>query len=98
MTNGEKYKTAKERGAAFKDFCRWNYHCEKCPAYLKLTDGYNYCNFVWLDLEAPMSAKEAADILEKFNNWRNGDGMFIQAVDITKALNKAIEILRSVKE
>lgn len=48
MTNGEKFKTAKERSAAFKKFCERT--CNNCPLDEECTNG-NDCNFVWLELE-----------------------------------------------
>lgn len=85
MTNGEKYKSVEERTAAFDDYCENKQH--NCIACKLLTFTRN-CRFAWLELEVPLTAKEVADILknppspEKFN-W---------------AFNRAIEILRNIKE
>lgn len=49
MTNGEKYKTAKERWVAFKRFCSFQPHgCNECELS-KCTDCE--CRFEWLNLE-----------------------------------------------
>ena len=53
MTNEQKYKTAKERGEAFTEWCRRKSSCRKCEA-----DKFTYggtrggCQFYWLALEA----------------------------------------------
>lgn len=51
MTNGEKFKTAEERSAAWNEYCRIHYdvsgnRCSECPLW-KLGE----CRFTWLDLE-----------------------------------------------
>jgi hypothetical protein len=98
MTNAEKYKTAKERSAAFVMFCG-NKGCQKCP--LQQTESTS-CRFAWLELEAPMSAKEVADILEEQNKWYGGVGVGVCAPytpkDYRAAIDRAIEILRSVND
>lgn len=51
MTNGEKYKTAEERSAAFRKFCSVilrRSRCAKCPLRNSSSDK---CEFEWLDLE-----------------------------------------------
>lgn len=51
MTNGEKFKTAKERADAFAKFC-WNQlenSCGECPC--RATG--ESCRFSWLELPAP---------------------------------------------
>jgi Lar family restriction alleviation protein len=48
ITNGEKYKTAKERGEAFIKFCN-SHNCSNCP--LPGWDALSRCSFHWLDLE-----------------------------------------------
>lgn len=53
MTNGEKYKGAKERSRAFEAFCdAVDGDCDECP--LRFTErGLTYeCLLKWLDLEA----------------------------------------------
>lgn len=55
MTNGEKYKTAKTRERAFKEFCNKN-NCfdGNCPVIQKILSFKKKsarCSFVWLDLE-----------------------------------------------
>jgi Lar family restriction alleviation protein len=49
MTNGERFKTAEERGRAYARFC--NAHplgCDGCELYEHAGDA---CGFAWLDLE-----------------------------------------------
>lgn len=105
MTNAEKYKTAKEREEAFVIFCdakKWE--CVTCPL-----GGGKDCKFAWLDLEAEeeqMTTSEVADILEEYNKWRKDDGEYADAGvkrDITPkelgiAIDRAVEILRNIKE
>lgn len=109
MTNAEKFKTAKERGAAFENFCKKFWRCDLCPIYRKSSNEENYCRFDWLDLEAeeePLSASEVAVILEEHNLWRRGEGEYAEPgvwcphtpKQLSKAIDRAIEILRSVKE
>lgn len=49
MTNGEKFKTAKERALAFDKFCRGQ--CAKCPISSRKDCNDDKCEFIWLDLE-----------------------------------------------
>lgn len=49
MTNGEKYKTAKERQMAFKQFCK-SHVCAGCPFYD--SRAMHGCIFNWLEMEA----------------------------------------------
>lgn len=100
MTNAEKFKTAKEREVAFREFCQKN-RCDKCPAYRNLSDNYNYCTFVWQDLEAPLTASEVADILAKYIAWRKGDhGQPSPCTweELNTVIDRAVEILQNVKE
>lgn len=107
MKNYEKYKNAKERKKAFCAYCRGQ-RCLECPL-----NNYNACQsecaLAWLDLEADeakMTADEVADILEEYNKWRRDDGEYADAGvkrDITPkelgiAIDRAVEILRDVKE
>lgn len=97
MTNTEKYKTAKEREEAFRKFCGAS-GCNTCP--VRQSEMIS-CRFAWLDLEADeekMTASKVADILEEFNRWRDGEGEYITPKDFPKVLNRAVEILRSIKE
>ena len=48
MKNFEKYKTAKERHAAFREWC-YGKRCVKCD--LRDVRCGQYCAFAWLDLE-----------------------------------------------
>ena len=57
MTNGEKYKTAKQRERAFDKFCidihKNNGYCYNCPAArIARKKKIMRCSFVWLDMEA----------------------------------------------
>lgn len=90
MTNQEKYKTAKERGLAFRDFCRGWTDCEKCPAFQKTSDSYNYCNYVWLEFEAQQSATEVADILDRHSHLSN----YGAPKELVEAIARASELLR----
>lgn len=103
MTNAEKFKTTKEREEAFSKFCE-AHECSTCP----LKEDGNY-RFSWLELEAEeekMTASEVADILAEHNKWRRGEGEYVGAgakCNITPkelgiAIDRAVEILRSVKE
>lgn len=51
MTNAEKFKTAEGQTEAYKDFCKMQTSCLRCPAYCERTCAM--CQFVWLGLEAP---------------------------------------------
>lgn len=90
MTNQEKYKNAKERGLAFRDFCRGWTDCEKCPAFQKTSDNYNYCNYVWLEFEAQQSATEVADMLDKYSDLDN----YGAPIELHEAIVRAVELLR----
>ena len=52
MTNGEKFKTAEERIAGWREYCKKHYsedkNCSECPLW-KL--GALECRFPWLELE-----------------------------------------------
>lgn len=109
MTNAEKFKTAKERGTAFTSYCKRFWQCELCPVYRKSSDEVNYCILDWLDLEAeeePLSASEVANILAEYNLWRRGEGAYSEPgvwcpytpKQLSQAVDRAVEILRSVKE
>ena len=54
MTNGEKFKTAKERMEAFKYFCEQHklMGCRDCPCWQVGKNWGLKCTFLWLDLEA----------------------------------------------
>lgn len=77
MTNAEKYKTPRERHAAFIKFCEANNDgdsCKNCPLYSKTTGIANagiYCDFLWLDLEAdndtPTSSELIKNLTERVN-------------------------------
>jgi hypothetical protein len=77
MTNAEKYKTPRERHAAFIKFCEANKDgdsCKNCPLYSKTTGIANagiYCDFLWLDLEAdndtPTSSELIKNLTERVN-------------------------------
>ena len=49
MTNGEKFKTAEERFAAFIKFCEGCPGCKKCE--LSKYSEVGKCKFAWLELE-----------------------------------------------
>lgn len=93
MTNAEKYKTAKERWAALGKFCQKFQRCEECPAYKRSSDE-NICKFDWLELEAPMTAKEVADILAEHSKWRRGEGKYAGSEVLGIVLERAVELLR----
>jgi hypothetical protein len=77
MTNAEKYKTPRERHAAFIKFCEANNGddgCDNCPLFSKTTGIANagiYCDFLWLDLEAdddtPTSSELIKNLTERVN-------------------------------
>lgn len=95
MTNGEKFKTAKEREEAFKKFCNER-NCGTCPLYEE--EG---CKFAWLDLEAPLTADEVADTLAKYSTWRQGSKEFSSPCtweEVNTAIDRAVELLRNIKE
>lgn len=106
MTNVEKYKTVEERTKAFREYCN-GLKCTECPiCEHTATRG---CGFAWLDLEAEeeeMTAAEVADILEEHNKWRRGEGEYaeagakcsITAEELGTAIDRAVKILRNVKE
>lgn len=50
MTNGEKFKTAKERVIEFERFCTSTTDCGACV--LKNCREMDECRYAWLDLEA----------------------------------------------
>ena len=52
MTNGEKYKTSKERRLAFGQFCKSHRECEKCPIVGSSNESPWGCMFTWLEMEA----------------------------------------------
>lgn len=61
MKNSEKYKTYKERGEAFQDFCRGKVVCERCPLYTQARkQGSTWCSYVWLELEAEEEKEDDA--------------------------------------
>lgn len=97
MTNQEKYKTAKEREAAFLKFCNAQ-ECVHCPLSNNDEDD---CRYLWLELAAPTTknAKEVADILAKYNAWRKSDNASYPETysEITGIIDQAIDILRNVK-
>lgn len=87
MTNAEKYKTVEERTAAFNDYCKERQHsCVDCKIQTFTRD----CRFRWLELEAPLTAKDVADILDGRNPYVNAR--------LSEAFDRAIEILRSIEE
>lgn len=103
MTNGDKYKSAKERGAAFMLFCQKFMRCEECPAFRLSSAENNYCRFDWLEIEAEeekMTAEEVANILAEHNKWCRGAGICAPHTpkELSKAFDRAVEILRSVKD
>lgn len=51
MQNFEKYKTAKERTNAFKNFCDLYKECQGCPLAEKAIRENTYCSYLWLDLD-----------------------------------------------
>ena len=51
MTYGEKYKTLKERGDAFIEFCNSHHSCSDC-AISNIKKPKDPCAFIWLALEA----------------------------------------------
>lgn len=52
MTNGEKYKTVKERLMAFKHFCESHHECEKCPLVGCSNEPPFGCVFGWLEMKS----------------------------------------------
>lgn len=95
MTNAEKYTTAKERIQAFTKFCD-AHNCSTCPL-----DTAGDCKYHWLELEASLTAKEVANILAGYNTWRKGDRgqpSPCKWEEVNTAIDRAVEILRSVKE
>lgn len=59
MTNGEKFKTAEERGEEFSKFCRSHQQrgCAECELSGCSGDKCK-CHYVWLDLEYKEELKE----------------------------------------
>lgn len=109
MNNAEKYKTVKERLTAFNAFCHSFPRCDECPVHKRSSEEGDYCKFIWLELEAEeeqMTISEVADILTEHNKWRRGEGEYADAgakCNITPkelgiAIDRAVEILRSIKE
>lgn len=107
MTNAERFKTANERWAAFDAFCRRFSRCCECPACK--SSNVTHCTFDWLELEAEeeqMTATEVADILTEHNKWRRGQGEYAEAgakcnitpKELGTAIDRAVEILRNIKE
>lgn len=98
MTNGEKYKSVEERTKAFDEYCESKERfCINC----KLTAFKRNCHFAWLELEAPLTASEVTNILEKYIKWRKDDrGQPSPCTweDTNTAITRAIELLRGVKE
>lgn len=108
MTNAEKYQTAEERERAFERFCGGR-DCNTCPLDKPgKTRGVPLsCRFPWLDLEAEeMTISEVADILAEHNKWRRGRGEYAEAgakcnitpEELGTAIDRAVEILRNIKE
>ena len=95
MTNGEKYKTPEERTKAFREHCKGK-ACGECPLYDK--NGTIHCAFKWLKFEAPMSATEAANILETYNKDVGDNGIMFRTLALYKAIARAVEILRGLEE
>ena len=54
MTNGEKYKTAKERESAFADYCDSHEVCFECPLHDRVEPPFK-CKAAWLKMVAPES-------------------------------------------
>lgn len=54
MTNGEKFKSAKERATEFRKFCKPK-RCEDCV--FKNSSNSNECHFLWLELEHNVKLK-----------------------------------------
>lgn len=77
MTNAEKYKTARERHAAFIKFCEANNDgdsCKNCPLYSKTTGIANagiYCDFLWLDLEAEEDTPTSSELIKSLTESVN---------------------------
>lgn len=101
MTNAEKYKSAEERTKAFDEYCESKERfCINC----KLTAFRRNCHFAWLELEAPLTASEVADVLAELNKWRRGEYVdtgakcSITPEEFGIAIDRAIELLRSIKE
>lgn len=100
MTNQEKFKTARERQKGFDEFCIGK-SCAGCPLR-----GDVECKFRWLELDAPLTAKEVVNILAKYNQWRMGEGAYGEPgvlcpytpKQLSVVIDRAVEILRNVKE
>lgn len=99
MTNQEKYKTAKERKEGFRKFCKGK-RCEDCPLNDNAYDEDD-CRYLWLELEALMTTETVVKILAKYSKWRKGkpgEPCPYTQKGIDMAIDRAIEILRNVKE
>lgn len=95
MTNAKKYTTAKERTNAFTKFCD-AHNCSTCPL-----DTAGDCKYHWLELEESLTAKEVADTLAEYIKWRKDDRGQLSPCkweEVNTAIDRAVEILRSVKE
>lgn len=67
MTNGEKFKTAKEREIEFDRFCTSSSKtCENCV--LKDCCTVNECSFAWLDLEYKRPPKTMEEIIAELRD------------------------------
>lgn len=61
-------------------------------------NGTIHCAFKWLKFEAPMSATEAADILETYNKDVGDNGIMFRTLALYKAIARAVEMLRGLEE
>ena len=95
MTNAEKYKTPEEQTKAFRAHCKGK-SCKTCPLYNATLD--IHCAFTWLNLEAQMSATEAAYILEIYNKDVGDNGIMFRTLALNKAIDRAVELLRGLEK
>lgn len=70
MTNGEKFKTAKERMKGWREFCRTHYdpsgkRCAECPLW---ESGAEECRFPWLELEYKKPPREMEAIIKELRD------------------------------